>query len=250
MPNVISVVSGKGGVGKTTFSINLAAALNEFGHNNLLIDADVSNPSLLLLLHIAHVPLTLQDVINDGAKIEHAIRVHHTGLRVVPTSHALDNKLDLSKLQAAISSVPETVIIDSPPGIDENLRAILEMSNQVIVVTNPEVPAVTSAVKVIKMAKQLRKSNIGVVVNRIRDDSFELIRDEVEVMCETPIIGMIPEDGAIRRAGFETMPVIHHEPHAPASVQFRRLAARLVGEEYIPPRFLKLRRVWERFMKK
>ena len=124
------------------------------------------------------------------------------------------------------------------------------MSNQVIVVTNPEVPAVTSAVKVIKMAKQLRKSNIGVVVNRIRDDSFELIRDEVEVMCETPIIGMIPEDSAVRRSGFETMPVVHHEPNSPASVQFKRLAARLVGEEYIPPRFLQMRRLWERFMKK
>ena len=250
MPNVISIVSGKGGVGKTTFAINFAAALNQFGHSNVLIDADVSNPSLLLLLQIPHVPLTLQDVLNEGTRIEHAIRVHHTGLRVVPTSHALDNRIQLSKLGGAISRLTETVIIDSPPGIDENIRSILDISNQVIVVTNPEVAAVTSAVKVIKMAKLQRKNNIGVVINRMRDDPYELVRDEVEVMCETPIICTIPEDNAIRKSSFETLPVIHYEPHAASSVQFMRLAARLLGEEYAPPRFLGLRRLVNRFRRK
>ncbi len=244
MPNVISVVSGKGGVGKTTFAINLAAALNEFGHNNLLIDADVSNPNMLLMLQIPHVPLTLQDVIRDKVDIEHAIRVHHTGLRIVPTSHAFDNKLDLSKLGEAIETLPETIILDSPPGIDDaNIRSILDLSDRVIVVTNPEIPAVTAAAKIIKLAKNLKKTNIGVVLNRIRDDQFELIKDEVEIMCETPIIGTIPEDPAVRRAGFDTLPVVHHSPLAPSTVQYMRLAARLLGKEYSPPKYLSIKRL-------
>ena len=250
MPNVISVVSGKGGVGKTTFAINLAAALNEFGHNNLLIDADVSNPNMLLMLQIPHVPLTLQDVIRDKVDIEHAIRVHHTGLRIVPTSHAFDNKLDLSKLGEAIETLPETIILDSPPGIDDaNIRSILDLSDRVIVVTNPEIPAVTAAAKIIKLAKNLKKTNIGVVLNRIRDDQFELIKDEVEIMCETPIIGMIPEDPAVRRAGFDTLPVVHHSPLAPSTVQYMRLAARLLGKEYSPPKYLSFKRLLSKVRK-
>lgn len=250
MPNIISVVSGKGGVGKTTFSINLAAALHEFGGNNILIDADTSNPALVLLLHIAHIPLTLQDVLKGEARIEHAIRVHHSGLRVVPTSHSMENRLDLSKLGEALSNVSETVIVDSPPGINDDIRSILAASNRVIVVTNPEIPAVTAAVKTIKLAKELGKNNIGLVVNRMRDDSYELIRDEIEIMCETPILGIIPEDPAIRRASFETLPVIHHEPYSPAAIRFKHLAARLLGEEYMPPKFLGLRRIWDKVKRK
>ena len=110
-------------------------------------------------------------------------------------------------------------------------------------VTNPEISAVTDALKVIKLAKDLRKDNIGVVINRVRSDAYELNSDEVELMCETPIISRISEDQNIRKASFENIPVVFRNPYSNSSVDFKYLAARLLRKEYEPPSFLTLRRI-------
>ena len=148
---IMSVVSGKGGVGKTTFSINLGAALNEFYHDNVIVDSDISNPNMALHLNIPHMPITLQDVLNDGHNIDHAIQVHHSGLKVVPSSFSMDKiKADFSKLREHLEKIKESVIVDSPSGIDDDIQHIIQLSDKVLVVTNPESSAVIDAVKVIR----------------------------------------------------------------------------------------------------
>jgi septum site-determining protein MinD len=242
MVGVISIVSGKGGVGKTTFSINLAAALKEFNHESIIIDADVANPNVALHLNLSHMPLTIQDVLDDAAEILHAIQVHYSGLKVIPASFSMEKiKADFSKLKKVLKKLDDSVIIDSPPGINQDIIHILEASDRVIVVTNPEASAVIDAVKTIKAAKNLGKHDIGVVINRVRGDSYELTRDEVELMCEVPILGIIPEDQNLRKATFENLSIIHRNPYSNASIQFKHLAAKLLKKEYIPPKFLFLR---------
>ncbi len=242
MSKIISIVSGKGGVGKTTLAINLAAALQEFNHHNVIVDADVDNPNVHLHLDFPYIPLTLQDVLKGEAHINHAIRVHPSGLKIVPSSHSSTGYTDLSNLGTVLKPLSDTVILDSPPGINNNIRSILDISDKIVVVTTPEVPAITDAVKTIKETKQLKKNDIGVVINRVRDDSYELTRDEVEIMCETPIIGIIPEDSSLRRANFENMSAIHREPYSSASIQLKNMAARMLGVDYTPPNFLPIRR--------
>jgi cell division ATPase MinD len=244
MSNIIAVVSGKGGVGKTTFSINLAAALKEFGQDSIIVDVDLGNPNMALQLGIPSMPLTLQEVLAGEAKIHHSIFHHPVGLKVIPSSLSMSKVVaDLSKLRKILRGLDDIVILDSPPGLNENVVAILNAADSVVIVTNPEISAVTDASKVIKLAKDLRKDNIGVVINRVRNDAYELNSDEVELMCETPIISRISEDMNIRRASFENVPVVFRNPHSHASIDFKYLAARLLRKEYEPPNFLALRRI-------
>lgn len=242
--SIIGVVSGKGGVGKTTFSINLAAALKQFGQESVIVDVDIHNPNIALHLGIPSMPLTLQEVLTGEAKIHHSIFYHPVGLKVIPSSLSMSNaNVDLSDLRKHLIKLNEIVILDAPPGLSENVIAVLNASDSVIVVTNPELSAVTDALKVIKLAKDLRKDNLGVVINRVRNDAYELNSDEVELMCETPIVSRISEDPNIRKAAFENVPVVFRNPYSPASIDFMYLAARLLRKEYEPPRFLLLRRI-------
>lgn len=247
MTNIIGVVSGKGGVGKTTFSINLAVALNELGRDCIVVDADVSNPNVTLHLGIPSVQLTLQDVLNGEVKIQHSIFLHPCGLKIIPSSISMSkDNMSLFGLKEILTDLNEWVIIDSPPGLDENINVILDAADSIIVVTNPEMAAVTDAIKTIKLAKDMHKNNISVVINRVRNDSYELTSDEIELVCETPIISTISEDENVRKSGFETMPVIHRNPYAHATIDFKYLAARLLRVEYEPPSLLFLRRLISR----
>lgn len=246
MSNIISVVSGKGGVGKTTFSVNLSAALNEFNHDNVLVDADISNPNIGLHLGLPHMPLTLQDVLRGGVDINHTIR-HLNGLKIVPASLSVENsQADFSKLKDSLNELNSTVIVDSPPGLNEDILSIMDASDKIIVITNPEVSAVADAVRTIKVAKKNGKYNLGIIINRVREDSFELSPDEVEIMCESPILATIHEDKNVRKAIFENLPVVQRNPNSIASIEFMCLAARLVGIDYAPPRFLFLRKILSR----
>jgi len=247
MSKVISVVSGKGGVGKTTFSINLAAALYEFEQESIIVDADICNPNIALYLGLSHMPLTIQDVLNDNADINHAIQIHPTGLKIVPADISMDrSSADFSRLKEVLTDLEDLIIVDSPPGLNDDIKAIMDASDKIIVVTNPEVPAVTDAVKTIRAAKDRGKHDIGVVINRVKNNSYELTTDEVEIMCEAPILATISEDENIRKSLFENLILIHRNPYSHASIDFRYLAARLLKMQYIPPRFLFLRRILNR----
>lgn len=242
--SIIGVVSGKGGVGKTTFSINLAAALREFRQESVIVDVDLNNPNIALHLGIPSMHLTLQEVLAEEVKIHHSIFHHPVGLKVIPSSLAMSRATaDLSNLRKHIAQLDGIVILDSPPGLNENVISIINASDSVIVVTNPEISAVTDALKVIKLAKDLRKDNIGVVINRVRNDVYELNSDEIELMCETPIVSRISEDSNIRKASFENVPVVLRNPYSQSTVDFMYLAARLLRKEYEPPGFLALRRL-------
>ncbi|OYT55089.1 MAG: hypothetical protein B6U72_00365 [Candidatus Altiarchaeales archaeon ex4484_2] len=247
MSNVIAVVSGKGGVGKTTFSINLAATLNEFGQESIIVDADVSNPNIGLKLGIPRVTLSLQEVLKGEVKITHSVFIHPTGLRIIPSSVSMD-ELDcsLSELKNHLEELNELVIVDSPPGLGEDVQSIIDASDSVLVITNPDHAAVIDAVKVIKLAKDLRKNNIYVVINRVNNDVYELTPDEIELMCETPIISKISEDSNIRRSSFENIPIIYRNPYSHASIDYQYLVSRLLRQEYEPPNLLFIRRLLNR----
>ena len=247
MSEIISVVSGKGGVGKTTFSINFAAALKEFGKEVIVVDADTYNPNVGLRLGLPTLAVSLQDVLNGEVKVHHSVFMHPTGLKVIPASVSFDKMgSNLSKLRDVLLELEGTVIIDSPPGLNDDVKAIIKASDIVFVITNPEHAAVIDAIKTIKLAKSLGKNRIYVIVNRVTGDAYELTTDEIELLCETPVLASISEDQNIRKANFENIPVIYRNPYSKASIDLRFLISRLFGIEYKPPPFLFLRRLFDR----
>jgi septum site-determining protein MinD len=248
MEKIIAVVSGKGGVGKTMLVSNLGLALAEFNKKTTVVDADLSTANLGLQLGLYQFPMGLQDALDGNVKASEAIYTHQSGLRVLPASISLsylNKNPNPFRLKSILNDLDGTILIDSPPGLGREVFFVLKACTDVVVITNPEIPAVTDALKVIRVARELKKEPVGVIVNRARD-SYELRAAEVEAMCEAPVIGTIPEDREIKRSLFEKMPLISRRPYSPASIAIRKIAANLIGEEYKPPRLLRLRNLISR----
>ena len=243
MPTKLGIVSAKGGVGKTTAAINLATSLYDFNEEVTLVDANMLNPNISLHLDLPQTTTALQHVLNSGEDIHRAIKTHRSGLKIIPSSISVDEAdADIFRLKEALSDLEGTVVLDSPPGTCENTKQVINSSDKVVVVTTPDLPAVVDSSKTISLSKRMDKPVVGVVVNRVRNDSFELTTDEIEIICDAPVISRIPEDNEVRKAHFQNMPVVRYNPYAKATIEFNFLAARLLRRGYAPPNLLPLRR--------
>jgi len=244
MEKIIGVISGKGGVGKTTFVANVGLALIELEKDVVVIDADLSTSNLGLQLGFYQFPLGLQDVLEGNIAITSAIYTHPSGLKIIPASISLNylNKVPTPyRLKSLLNDLRGLVLVDSPPGLREDSMLVLKASDDILIVTNPEIPAVTDALKAIKIAREMGKEPMGIILNRAKD-KYELSPKEIEGMCDVPVIGVIPEDKNVKKSLFEKTPLLKYRPFSPASIAFRKIASNLIGQEYYSPSFLRLRR--------
>src|SRR3989339_640663 len=215
MSKIIVITSGKGGVGKTTTSINLGAAMNFFGEDVLIIDGNLTTPNIGLHLNSPEVPINLNHVLANKAEVFEAIYEHESGLKILPAS----------------LSVKELTQI-KPEIIKNFKKEFKKMSNYIIVVTNPEVPAITDALKTIKLAEHLNIPVMGVIITRVKKNRIEMQPDTVKEMLETPILGMIPEDLAVAESLNYKDAVIHTSPKSNASRAYKEIAAQIIGAHY------------------
>ena len=229
---IIAVVSGKGGVGKTVTALNLGIALSKMQHKVTVVDADMAASSLALHLGFTWFPVTLQDVLSGGANINNAT-YEAQGLRIVPSSLSLNYMdTDTSGLKNVLPSLDGTVIIDSPPGFGKDVMNILDASSHAIVVTTPEMVAITNAIKMLRLASG---KAMGIIVNR--HQGF-LKKEHIEDVCEAPVIGVIPEEKNMARSAFENKPLLLYKPYSQASREFMRIASSVIGVEYRQPSIL------------
>ena len=248
MEKIIGIVSGKGGVGKTTFTANLGLAMSQLGKDVVAVDADLSTSNLGLQLGFYQFPLGLQDALEGNIGILNAIYTHPSGLKVVPASISL-NYLTKNptpyRLKSVLSDLNGIILIDSPPGLREDALLVLKACDDILIITQPEIPAVTDALKVIKVAREMGKEPLGIVVNRVKD-KFELTTEEIEEMCDLNVIGRIPDDKDVKRSMFEKTPIVSLKPHSSAAIEFNRIGAALIGAEYSPPRMAAMKRLLRR----
>jgi septum site-determining protein MinD len=237
MTRLIILTSGKGGVGKTTLASNLAAALTYFGENVIVMDANLTTPNLGLHLGMHLVPNTLHDVLKGECRLKDAIYPHPYGFKVIPASIGLDDlkRVDVGRLpEISLNLIGKAdyVIIDSAAGLGREAISALSASDEAIIVTNPDLPSVTDALKVKKIAEETNVKIIGVVINRVRGNVFELTKEEVEEILDVPIIAEIPEDPNVALSVAIKKPLVEFFPDSPAAIEIKKLAARLVGREY------------------
>jgi len=238
MTRIISVLSGKGGVGKTTLVSNLGTALVKRGKNVIILDGNVTTPNLSLHLGIPLYPVTLHDVLKSKIPIESAIYHHESGLKIIPASLSTEAIKDVSleKFQTVLLKLlgkADIVIVDAAAGLGKEALAAMSVADDLIVVTNPELPAVTDALRTIKIAEENGTKVLGVVVNRVKGLKHELSLSEIKNMLEIPIIAVVPEDVAVQKSIAKRIPVVYHKPKSRASIEFQRLAARIVGEPWM-----------------
>src|SRR3989344_5394594 len=173
MAKLITITSGKGGVGKTTTAINLGAALNAFGKEVIILDANLTTPNIGLHLGAPIVPVNLNHVLLGKAKIADAIYEHESGTKIIPSSLSVKElkRLNHGKLKDVgkkLRKMADFIIYDSAAGLGEEAMAAIEAGDELIIVTNPEIPAVTDALKTSKVIEDMGKQIRGVIVTRVK----------------------------------------------------------------------------------
>ncbi len=239
MTRLICVSSGKGGVGKTTVTANLGAALTQFGKDTVVVDANLTNPNLGFHLGVPLYPKTLHDVLRGEAHISEATYLHNSGLKVIPAGLSIEDLKSTSpnKLGGVLLDLvgePDVVLIDSAAGLGREAIKAIESSDELLLVTNPNLPAVTDALKTANIAEECGTKVLGVVLNRIRKSPSELSVEEVEAMIGHPVIATIPEDKKVAESLAMKSPVVHHRPDSSAATELKKLAAHLSGSDYVP----------------
>lgn len=236
MAKVYAILSGKGGVGKTTSTINLGSALNYLGEDVVIVDANLTTPNIGIHLGAPIVPITLNHVLNGEAEIEDAIYEHESGTKIMPASLSLKeiekiNYKKLAEVAKNLKKITSHVLLDSAAGLGEEAKSAIIAADEIIIITNPEMSAVTDALKTIKLAEEMDKPVRGVIITRYQGKKIDLPVSNIKDMLEASILGIIPEDDSIKESQFMKNAVIYTHPKSDAARTYFNTSKRLLGED-------------------
>jgi len=237
MKKMIVITSGKGGVGKTTTAINLGAAMNYFGKDVLVIDGNLTTPNIGIHLNSPEVPINLNHVLLGKADAFEAVYEHESGIKIMPSSLSIRDlkriKPDsIKNFKEDFKKISEYIIVDSAAGLGAEALSLIQMADELIIVTNPEMPAITDALKAIKIAEQMKRPILGVIVTRVKRKDFEMQPETVREMLEVPILGMVPEDVCVQKSLNMKDAVVHTHPKSKAARAYKEIAAKLLEVPY------------------
>ena len=238
---VITITSGKGGVGKTTATANIGVALALLGKRVVCLDADIGLRNLDVVLGLENrIVYDVVDVIEGRCKLRQAmIRDKRLpDLYLLPASQKRDksavNPQQLTQVCRELGADLDFVLIDSAAGIEEGFRTALAPSDEVIIVTNPEVSAVRDADRVIGLIEAAEKGPARLVVNRLKPDLVHrgdmLDTGDVLEILAIDLLGIVPEDESILISTNRGHPAALEE-RSRAGLSFRNIARRLLGED-------------------
>lgn len=236
MTRVISVVSGKGGTGKTTVTSNLGVSLSQQGEDVLVIDGNFSGANVAQHFGLGFQDVSLNEVLDGQAYITQAVAKHPAGVEVLPAS-VLDFNADAENLKHTLVDFlgeKDFVLIDAAAGVGEEVEAAIEASDEVLLVSKPELPALTNTLGAKKLAEQLERDVVGLVLNQVRGERSEVEEEDVVDLVGEDIIGEIPDHEHVREGIALREPVTSYKPNSRASKAIEDIAYRMKGQE--PPR--------------
>jgi len=239
-PYIIRVSSQKGGVGKTTVSVNLAIAMSLAGSKVLLIDADFINPSVGIHLGIEGANMGVRAVLLGKSSLESAIVPHNpSGLQVLPGEIvSRPHNPTPAQMSRLFKQVFKTnynfVIFDTPPGFFPEE----EFGNfgEAIIVTTPEM---TSCVSAVRLANDYDRQHLkhGLIVNRFRNKGYELHMREIDEMYDGTVLAVLPDSEIVPIGVSERIPAYLMNKRAPFSSAIGELAMKYItkmGFEFQP----------------
>ncbi len=239
---VITVTSGKGGVGKTTLTANLGVALAMQGQRVVAIDADVGLRNLDMMLGLENrIVYDLVDVIEGRCRLRQALvrDKRLSELFLLPAAQTRDKSAvrpdDMVRVCESLREQHDFILIDSPAGIEQGFRYALAPADEILIVTNPEVAAVRDADRVIGLIEAEEQGPARLIINRIEPDMVRRgemlsIADVVELLS-IDLIGIVPEDKAILVATNRGQPLAFSSDSSLAGQVFHNVARRLRGED-------------------
>lgn len=237
---VITLTSGKGGVGKTTATANLGAALASEGQKVVCIDADIGLRNLDVVLGLENrIVYDLVDVVEGRCRLRQAmIRDKRLPeLFLIPAAQTRDKTAispsDMVRLCDDLRPECDWILIDSPAGIERGFRNAIAPADIIIVITNPEVSAVRDADRIIGLIEAEEKGPARLLINRVQPDMIKredmLSPDDVLELLAVELVGIIPEDQNVLFSTNRGVPIAL-DGKSRAGQAFRNIARRMRGE--------------------
>jgi septum site-determining protein MinD len=235
----IVITSGKGGVGKTTTTANLGAALAQRGHRVVLVDADIGLRNLDLVLGLEkRIVFDLVEVVEGRCKLQQALirDKRFETLAILPAAQTREKEAvseeQFAQLVAELAETHDFVFVDCPAGIEHGFRNAIAGALEAILVTTPEVSAIRDASRVVGKLDE-RGLPLRLIVNRIRPG---MVRSgdmmSVEDVCEilsTELLGVVPDDEEIIDTTNRGEPIVLDQTNRLAEI-YDKIARRLEGE--------------------
>jgi septum site-determining protein MinD len=238
MTRFIGVISGKGGVGKTTFVSNVSVILSQhFGKDVTIVDCNLTTSHLGLYMGLFFTPITLNNVLRGEANIEEALYKHPSGVKILPASLNLSDLenidvFNLEKVVKRLSGKTEIVFLDAAPGIGREAMSAIRASKEVIFVTTPFLPSITDIIRSKEVVEEAGAKPLGIVLNMVTSWRSELKKEEVERLTDLPVLASIPYDNNIRLSLGLSTPLFLIDPWSKASRELIKFSANLIGVEY------------------
>lgn len=239
MGEAIVVTSGKGGVGKTTTSANIATALAQLDKKVCMVDTDIGLRNLDVVMGLENrIIYDLIDVVTERCRLPQALikDKRFSELYLLPAAQTTDKHAaephEIRKIIEDLKKDFDYVIIDCPAGIEHGFKNAVAGADKAIVVTTPENSAVRDADRIIGLLESENIFDSKLVINRIRSNmvrSGDMI--DIEDICQLlaiDLIGLVPDDEYVIKAANNGEPTVMN-PNSKASIAYRNIARRILG---------------------
>lgn len=238
---VITVTSGKGGVGKTTTSANISVALASLGHKVVCLDADIGLRNLDVVLGLENrIVYDIVDVIEGRCRLKQAMirDKRFPELYLIPAAQTRDKNAlspsDMVNLCNELRTEVDWIVVDSPAGIERGFRNAIAPADFILVVTNPEVSAVRDADRIVGIIEAEGKGPAHLIINRLNINLVKrgdmLSADDIIDLLAIDLVGIIPEDELVVISTNRGQPVVL-DPKSRAGQAFLNIARRITGEQ-------------------
>jgi flagellar biosynthesis protein FlhG len=245
---VITVASGKGGVGKTNIVVNLGIQIARLGKLVTIVDADLGLANVDVILG-QYFDFDLEHVLRGEKKLEDIIGVGPYGLRIVPSASGVPEMADMDKEQRErliaelghLENSTDILLIDTGAGISRNVLSFANLADDVLVVINPEPPSIADAYGLVKLLVQTGiAKNICLVVNRAINmqegqatgDRFLAISERF-LKQKIRFLGTIPDDPIVSQAVRRQHPFVLSHPESLPARQLESIAKIISGEDHL-----------------
>ena len=237
MGELIAILSGKGGTGKTSVCAGIAEALAQFGEKVLCIDCDVGLRNLDIALGISQMgALSFVDVCSGGYVLDHAAQhplYPNISFLTAPVSMAAEN-IDPDAFYAMLEAARNRfsyILLDAPAGLDAGFRLAARFADRIILVTGADPASIRDASRAADVLELMGKHNVRMIINRVNPKLVEAMGvtvDDVMDQSGLPLLGLVPEDENVILSAAFRKPLLKNNKKG-AAAACRRIAKRIQG---------------------